>query len=100
MMYDLMEGLIKTTYMIPFNMYVEGSYFGDSDVLGDWDNEGRDGTALVDAQSNLFVVTRQDLMSILNKKAFKEKVAKEMMTIARERRLHHKEAIEELKLQN
>lgn len=39
-------------------------------------------------------------MSVLNKKAFKEKVAKEMMTIARERRLHHKEAIEELKLQN
>jgi len=34
-------------YMIPFNMYVEGSYFGDNDVLKDVKKKGRDGTALV-----------------------------------------------------
>lgn len=81
-------------------MYVEGSYFGDSDVLGDLENEGRDGTALVDAESNLFVITRKGLLEVLNKKQFKHSIAREMMTIARERRIHHKNAIEELKLSN
>ena len=49
LMYDLLEGETPEPYHIPFNMYVEGSYFGDSDVLADKFNEGRDGTALVDA---------------------------------------------------
>jgi len=79
-------------------MYVEGSYFGDSDVLADKTNDGRDGTALVDAESVIFVITRKDLLSVL--KHFKDDYAKEMNFIAKERRLHHKSAIDELKLQN
>lgn len=100
LMYDILEGKIEQPFNVPFNMYVEGSYFGDSDVLGDLENEGRDGTALVDAESNLFVITRKELMEVLNMKQFKKTIASEMMTIARERRIHHKNAIEELKLQN
>ena len=98
LMYDILEGKTDAPFNTPFNMYVEGSYFGDSDVLGDLENEGRDGTALVDAESNLYVITRKDLMAVLNMKQFKKTIAKEMMTIARERRIHHKNAIEELKL--
>ena len=99
-MYDILEGATDVPFNCPFNMYVEGSYFGDSDVLGDLENEGRDGTALVDAESNLFVITRKELSQVLNMKQFKKSIAKEMRTIARERRIHHKNAIEELKLQN
>lgn len=97
-MYDLLEGKVDVPFNTPFNMYVEGSYFGDSDVLGDHENEGRDGTALVDAQSNLFVITRTQLTEVLQMKQFKKTIANEMMKIARERRIHHKNAIEELKL--
>ena len=95
-MYDLTEGEIDQPYHIPFNMYVEGSYFGDSDVLADKTNDGRDGTALVDAESVVFVITRKDLLSVM--KQFKDTFAKEMNFIAKERRLHHKAAIDELKL--
>ena len=98
MMYDLVEGEIDQVYHIPFNMYVEGSYFGDSDVLADKNNDGRDGTALIDAQSVIFVISRKDLLSVL--KHFKNSYSKEMHFIAKERRLHHKAAIDELKLQN
>ena len=98
LMYDILEGKTGEPFNCPFNMYVEGSYFGDSDVLGDLENEGRDGTALVDAESQVFVITRKELMEVLNLKQFKKTISKEMMTIARERRIHHKNAIEELKL--
>jgi CRP-like cAMP-binding protein len=34
LMYDLMTGTeVPKSFNIPFNMYIEGSYFGDSDVL-------------------------------------------------------------------
>ena len=65
LMYDLTEGETDVPYHIPFNMYVEGSYFGDSDVLADTNNEGRDGTALVDAESVIFVIVRKDLLTVL-----------------------------------
>lgn len=79
-------------------MYVAGSYFGDSDVLADQNHEGRDGTAIVDSESVIYVITRRDLLSVM--KHFKNTYSKEMNFIAKERRQHHKEAIEELKLQN
>ena len=76
-------------------MYSGGSYFGDSDVLHELD---RDGTALVELESNIFAISRKDIPSVL--KIYKNTIAKEMYKIANERRQHHKEAIEELKLQN
>lgn len=65
LMYDLTEGETDKPYLIPFNMYLEGSYFGDSDVLADKNNEGRDGTALVDAKSVIYVIVRKDLLKVL-----------------------------------
>ena len=60
-MYDLTDGETDVPYLIPFNMYVEGSYFGDSDVLADKTNDGRDGTAIVDSESKILLITRKDL---------------------------------------
>ena len=45
-------------------------------------------------------MNRKDLMHVLNLKQFKNTISKEMIIIARERRKHHAEAIEELILQN
>lgn len=87
LMYDLTEGEIPWPHNIPFNMYVEGSYFGDSDVLADIKKVGRDGTAIVDAESVIYVITRKDLTKVL--KNFKNTFAKEMTFIAKERYLHH-----------
>jgi hypothetical protein len=100
LMYDLMvDSEIPQSFNIPFNMYIEGSYFGDSDVLTqDREVDGRDGTALVDAQSVIYVICRRDLLHVL--KQFKNSFYKEMDFIASERFLHHRAAIEELKLQN
>ena len=92
LLYDLLEGEVDEQYYIPFNMYSGGSYFGDSDVLHDLD---RDGTALVELESNIFTISRKDIQSVL--KIYKNTIAKEMYKIANERRRHHKEAIEELK---
>jgi len=128
LVYDVTEGEIDQPYHIPFNMYMQGSYFGDSDVLAaalslyitfrltainfhmikrhykkgggtdlaDKTNDGRDGTAIVDAESVVFVITRKELLSVL--RMFKDSYSKEMHFIAKERRLHHKAAIDELKL--
>lgn len=74
LMYDLMAGTeVPKSFNIPFNMYVEGSYFGDSDVLVPpqiKQEQGRDGTALVDTQLIIFVMTRKNLLSVL--KQFKD----------------------------
>jgi hypothetical protein len=74
-------------YMIPFNMYAEGSYFGDNDVLGDYKKNGRDGTALVYEKSIVYVLEAQQLLDVLD--MFRSKIKKEMYTIAEERKLHH-----------
>lgn len=90
-MYDLLEGETKAPYYIPFNMYVEGSCFGESDVLADPKNEGRDGTAIVDGKSCIYVITRKDLISVL--RLFRNTISNTMRQIAKERRIHHAAAI-------
>ena len=95
-MYDLLEGEIDEHFYVPFNMYIGGSYFGDSDVLND---ETRDGTALVDAESNLFAISKKDIKEVLSH-FDKHWIKREMLKVATERRQYHKESIEELKLAN
>ena len=69
-------------------MYSKGSYFGDSDVISDLP---RDGTAKVDAESNLLVMDKKDVTEIM--KMYKHTIAKDMIKIANERRMHHDAAI-------
>ena len=96
-MYDLLEGEVDEHFYVPFNMYIGGSYFGDSDVLID---ETRDGTALVDAESNLFAISKKDIKEVLETLSPKSPIKREMLKVAQERREYHKESIEELKLAN
>jgi CRP-like cAMP-binding protein len=48
--YDINEGYKDQVVNIPFNLYVEGSYFGDSDVLVNAGRDGRDGTAVAETE--------------------------------------------------
>ena len=51
---------------IPFNKYVEGSYFGDLEILiKRYRKLGRDGTAIVDSECHLLVINSKELKSIL-----------------------------------
>lgn len=76
-------------------MYVEGSYFGDLEVLlKRYRRQGRDGTAIVDSECHLLVIGSKELKNIL--KYFKE-VEQQMINTAKKRRTHHQKSIEEAK---
>ena len=48
---------------IPFIAYLEGSYFGDSDFLNDFNSENnlRDGTAITEKESNFFILSKESI---------------------------------------
>ena len=49
---------------IAFIAYVEGSYFGDSDIFVQDENKGRDSTAVADTECHLLVLSRKELMQL------------------------------------
>ena len=77
-------------------MYVEGSYFGDLEVLLNtrYLHIGRDGSAIVDSECQLQVIGGKELKGIL--KHFPD-IKKVMKDIAKKRRGHHARGIEEAK---
>ena len=83
--YDVSEGFGEPNN-VPFNLYVEGSYFGDCDVLVNEGSDGRDGTAEADTESQLLVLNRKDLKMLLDKFM---KVGVEMTKVAEMRKTHH-----------
>jgi len=42
----------------PINLHVEGSYFGDNDVLLNGGRDGRDSTAIAETECALLVITK------------------------------------------
>lgn len=76
--YDLSEGLGEPNN-VPFNLYVEGSYFGDLEILVEERAEGRDGTAEADDVCQLLVLNRKDCKILIEKF---EDVGDEMKNIA------------------
>jgi len=90
--YDITEGMVvDRKYNIPFNMYTQGSYFGDIELLiPDLAINGRDGTAEVDAESSFLFITKINLMRTLKKFP---NVAREMKYVAGERKIRHEENI-------
>lgn len=50
--------------LVPFNLYVAGSYFGDVDVLVPENWNEWDGTAMAEVVSNLLVLSWKDLKVI------------------------------------
>lgn len=52
---------IEESQNLPFIAYVEGSYFGDSDIFFADESKGRDGTAIADSEAHLLVLTKRDI---------------------------------------
>lgn len=89
--YDVNEGQGDHAINVPFNMYVEGSYFGDLEIiLSRFKRKGRDGTAIVDSECHLFVIGSKELKQIL--RHFPE-IEDELKRNAHKRRIHHKKSI-------
>jgi CRP-like cAMP-binding protein len=64
--YDVSEGE-EVPRNIPFNMYVEGSYFGEMEMfLREYKDIGRDGTAIVDSECHLLVIESYSFRKILS----------------------------------
>jgi CRP-like cAMP-binding protein len=83
------------SFNLPFIAYVEGSYFGDSDIFfqGDDTSNGRDGTATADSEVHLLVLGKKDLNAIMEEF---EEMALEMRQIARERKANHEKLIKSI----
>jgi Cyclic nucleotide-binding domain len=81
-----------TSVNIPFNLYVEGSYFGDSDLFIGEGRNVRDCTAISVFESSLLVITRRELFDLFYRfKAIKN----EMADVGKERAVHHLRLIKE-----
>ena len=80
-------------YPEPINLHVEGSYFGDNDVLLNQGRDGRDSTAIAERECHLLVITKQQLIDLL--KNFPH-YRKEMKKVAERRKNHHLRQIEKL----
>ena len=78
---------------IAFIAYVEGSYFGDSDIFFQDENKGRDSTSIADTECHLLVLSKKDLISM--SEDFEE-MSKEMRQIAQERKVNHDQLIREV----
>lgn len=50
MYYDVNEGQDGNIINVPFNLYVEGSYFGDSEIFVSEDRNARDSTAIAETE--------------------------------------------------
>ncbi len=81
------------TFNLPFIAYVEGSYFGDSDIFFQEESSGRDGTAMADSEVQLLVLGKKDMNAIMEEF---EELTKEMMQIAKERKDNHEKLIENI----
>ena len=51
----------------PFSLYVEGSYFGDQDILINNGRDGRDSTAIAQTDCTLLVLTKVLISKLLRK---------------------------------
>ena len=76
----------------PFCLFVEGSMFGDQDILIDNGRDGRDSTSIGQADCTLLVLTKVQIQKLL-KKFPKEK--RQMRQMAKDRREHFRIAIKE-----
>mmetsp|Transcript_19541 Transcript_19541/g.18657 ORF Transcript_19541/g.18657 Transcript_19541/m.18657 type:complete len:121 (+) Transcript_19541:355-717(+) len=89
LMFDIYDGTKKKPRNVVFTVYIEGQYFGDSELFTNAGKYGRDGSAVADNESHLLVIEKKILFIVL--KDFPE-IKEDMKTVAKERRLHHLEA--------
>lgn len=80
-------------YNVPFNLYVEGSYFGDSDCLYQKKQVVRECMAEAEQECHLLVIKKSNLEDLLDQFP---KIKSQMFNIAQEKRKYHKRLIQEL----
>ncbi|CDW71963.1 cation channel family protein [Stylonychia lemnae] len=80
------------SYNVPFNLYVEGSYFGDSDCLFQRRLQ-RECMAEADQECHLLVIKKGALEDLLDQ--FQD-IKTQMQNIALEKRKYHRRLIQEL----
>lgn len=90
--YDINFGNYPAKH-IAFNCYIEGSYFGDSDVIINEEKVGRDSMAEADCECLLLVLTKKNLMELMENFP---SVGNEMRKVAKKRKDYHQKQIEEL----
>jgi hypothetical protein len=79
-------------YNVPFNLIVEGSYFGDSDCL--YQRKClRESMAEADKESHLLMIKKKVLEELLD--TFHD-LKQQMMSIAKEKRRYYKRLVSEL----
>ncbi len=76
-----------------FIAYVEGSYFGDNDIINHDSQEGRDSTAIAETECNLLVLQRKDFLQLADDF---EEIGKDMRIIANSRKTYHEQLITEV----
>lgn len=74
---------------MPFALYSEGQYFGDTEVITEYGRQGRDGIAIAVTECHIQVIGKVKLLTVL--KRFKS-VKDEMEKIAFGRLQYHKES--------
>jgi hypothetical protein len=85
---------IREPKNIPFIAYVEGSYFGDTEIFSqNVGNFERDSTAITALESHFFVLSRDVVFQL---KEIFEKEFEEMEDLAQRRRKRHSKLIKEL----
>lgn len=85
----------KKSRLEPFCLYVDGSMFGDQDILIDNGRDGRDSTSIAQIDCTLLVLTKLNIGGIMKKFP---KVKRQMRQLAKDRRAHFKKAIADSKL--
>lgn len=79
-----------TPINIPFIAYLEGSYFGDSDIFVQSSAQMRDSTAIASMESHFFLISREILEEL--KLQFKKEII-DIEEISLRRRAKHKRLI-------
>ena len=92
MLHDISESHEQEPINIPFNLYIEGSYFGDVDIFQGKGRNIRDSTAMAAVSTQLFVISRKEIIEIC--KRFR-RVNSEMQEVANERRKYHMRGIKQ-----
>lgn len=93
--YDLFfnNGPAERHFSQPLSLTVEGSYFGDIEVLLNQGRDGRMAMAVAMTECMLLVITRAEMMKLLKQYP---KVKKEMKQVATRRRRRNAKYIEQL----
>jgi len=79
---------------VPFIAYIEGSYFGDTDIFQKGHHLERDSTAKADQECHFFVVSREIIFNLAN--TFEAEI-NEMKKLALKRQRKHQNLIEKLR---